>query len=250
MKKHLCLILAMFGLAALSIAADPVAKLEADGVIEPHDRVKVGARAGGIVDSLAIEEGALVKEGDVLAKLDDKIEFYEVERQASLVEFYGAKASKLELLVKEKAASQNDLDEATAYWKSTTAAWKSAQKKLADKTIRAPLGGYILRKFKQVGESVQEREDLFEMINADTVYFTAYFDAKDFPRVKIGQAATITLPDTKQMIAGKVERVDPAVDAGSNQFRLKVLLDNRDHRIIAGLKGHVTLSEEANAAIR
>jgi multidrug efflux pump subunit AcrA (membrane-fusion protein) len=38
-------------------------------------------------------------------------------------------------------------------------------------------------------------------------------------------------------VIGKVSFIDPRIDAASVLFRVKVLLDNKDHKIKAGMRG-------------
>ena len=245
-NMRFCLLLiAAVGLHWATAAEAPVL-LQAAGIVEPFLKVTVGVRVSGIVESVAVEEGAIVKQGDVLAKLDDKADAYEVEHQAALEKLWRVKAEALTKLQKENIESQDKLNEAIASEEVAAAQLKKAKKDFEEKTIRAPLSGIVTRRFKLPGEYVQEqRDDFFEIISVDTVYFLAYFDAKDLLRVKEGQPAIVRLEvHGEENFKGKVYFVDPAVDAGSGQFRVRVLLDNPKHRITAGLKGVMILGEE------
>ena len=239
-------------LVAFPMAIQAAEPLKASGVVEPFRRVKIGARATGVIESVpdTVKEGAVVKEGDVLAKMDDYYNQCEVDRQTELEKYYRIQAERMRTLVNDKAESQSKLDEALAYAGSVSATLKREKKTLANMTLLVPKpGGIITRQFKQIGESAQEREDMFEIINVDTVYFFAYFKEKDYGRVKIGQPAIATLDVNKnEKFEGKVYFVDSEVEAGSGQFRVRVELQNLDHRITAGLKGTITIVEGENAA--
>ncbi len=242
----------VLALAMIVVAADAAEPLKTNGVVEPFRRIKIGARASGIIESIPenVKEGAVVKENDVLARLDDYYNQCEVERQDQLEKYYRIQAERTKTLVDQKAESQSKLDEALAYAGSVVATLKREQKLLSNMTLHVPKpGGIITRQFKHVGESVQEREDMFEIINVDTVYFFGYFDAKHYGRIQKDMPATVVLDLNRDLkFEGKVYFVDPEVDTGSGQFRVRVELENRDRRITAGLKGTVTIAEGNNAA--
>ena len=246
-QEIFCLTLIVVACGCVAAAEEKPSLIEASGVVEPFKRITIGARATGVVESIAAEEGAVVKEDDVLAKLDSELDQHDMAYYSSQARNYAAASKAYKELQGSEAVLK--IMEAVSQGEMAEARLKSAQKKFLDKTVRAPaigvpMSGIVLRRFKQVGESVEERGDLFELIYVDTVYFTAFFEAKDFSRVKVGQKATVTLEgDATQSFVGKVQLVDPAVDAGSGQFRVKIFLDNRDHRITAGLKGSVRLGE-------
>lgn len=247
MKKFLlphCVTPTLWMILAMTFAAaDPAPKIEAEGVVEPFRRVRIPARATGVVREVFVEEGANVKEGDALAKLDDTSDQYEVEYSAALARLYKTRAEMYRRL--EGIESADKIKEAVESGEASEARLRRAKKIMEDKTIRAPApGGIILRRLKHVGEAIEERETMFEMINIERAYFVAFLDAKHFGQVRVGQPATITVGSgNPQNFTGRVEQVDPAVDAGSGQFRVRVLLENPDRRITAGLKGKVQLGE-------
>lgn len=58
----------------------------ATGTVEAESRVFVRAKVGGSVAELLVKEGAVVKKGDLLARIDNPVVSYDLERgQAELV---------------------------------------------------------------------------------------------------------------------------------------------------------------------
>lgn len=229
------------GLCLVANAAPP-ASLRATGIVEPFKKVTVGARANGFLESIVTDEGGIVKAGDVLAKMDDRTDQYEVEQREAQSRLWKLKAASAQKL--KGIETSEKISETVAESQMAEALLKKAQKALEDKTIRAPIAGVVTHRYKAAGESVQEREQLFEVINVETVYFLAYFDAIEMRRAHEGQKAQMRLEMFgDETFEGTVSYVDPAVDAGSGQFRVRVLLPNPKGRIKAGLKGTITLLE-------
>ena len=69
--------------------------------------------------------------------------------------------------------------------------------------------------------------------------------AEDLPVVKVGDAINVRCPvlDAHKVWVGKVDFVDSRVDAASGLLRVKVLLDNPNGEIKAGVRAEVTLAK-------
>jgi multidrug resistance efflux pump len=106
-----------------------------------------------------------------------------------------------------------------------------------------------MRRFHERGEAIKALERYGEIVNIDKVYVVIYFDAAQLPRVKRGQRAEVQIPTQGDTVfPGTVEIVDPVVDPSSALFRIKVVVENSDHKIGTGTKGQVVLMEDAHAS--
>ncbi|WP_139803582.1 efflux RND transporter periplasmic adaptor subunit, partial [Cronobacter sakazakii] len=129
------------------------------GRVEPVRVAEVRARVAGIVLSREFEEGADVKAGDVLFRIDpapfkaalSRAEGDLAKSEAALSEAQ-AVVRRYTPLVKIEAVSQQDFDTATAALKSAQAARRSAQAdvetarlNLDYATVKAPISGRIGR---------------------------------------------------------------------------------------------------------
>ena len=98
---------------------DVVKQIEATGTVEPEDLVDVGARVSGEIVSFGkdkngaeLDFGSVVKEGDIMALIDDKIP--QTNLQQAKANLQQAKANlsqaQADLLVKEAAARKAERD--------------------------------------------------------------------------------------------------------------------------------------------
>ena len=108
-----------------------------------------------------------------------------------------------------------------------------------EKTVRSPLNGIVVKKYKESGESVDRVEKLMDIVDIDQVYVQFYLDPKLWTALKIDQPVAVKFPVLGSTeFRGKISFIDPRIDAGSNLFRVKVLLENKDHQIKAGMRGN------------
>ena len=245
--RHLTLFLISFTLATFARAQ------ETQGLVLPFKQVTVSSPVlQDIIQDINVQEGDEVREGQVLAQLrndKEKLEVQKLEKEIERREFeYKAmKTLSAEHMASAEAAleKQTDLEEAKIQL-------KLAQTLLDEKTIHSPLSGIVVKKYKEAGESVDRVEKLFDIVNIDKVYVQFYLDPKFMDKIPPDSKVTVRFPSLPQPYAAIVSFIDPRIDAASGLFRVKLLLDNPNREIKAGMRGQADFSkiERASAAAR
>ena len=145
-------------------AQDVPAVFEFVGKTESSRKVSINARVDGFLDKRVYQEGAMVKEGDVLFLMDKKP--FEarlaaakgaLEQQQARLQTADANLSRTRPLAAQNAVSQKDLDDAIGQQQAAAAAVESAKADVINAelnlsycTIRTPVSG--LSSFAQVQE--------------------------------------------------------------------------------------------------
>jgi len=236
MSAALSLRLSVFILCAFAASAPAQ---DTQGLVLPLKQVSVASPVlQEVVESVLVEEGDVVKEGQVLMQLRSEREVLEVEQAKKLIEARAFTAKGAETLFKEKMGSKEQALEKGVELDLAKIQLAAAEVRLREKTIRAPLAGTVVKKYKEAGESVDRVEKLIDIVNIDQVYVQFYLDPKFMQTVEPDQPVTVRFPVAKNTtFNGKVSFIDPRIDAGSGLFRVKVLIDNPDHAIKAGMRG-------------
>ena len=252
---------------ALSLAVQPsIAQLPdsmgLDCVIEPSREVELSSAVTGIIESIEVERGDTVKEGQLLARLNSGVERASAElarqraesrlamdSQREKLELANRSKKRVDTLHSNKMISEKEQDETrttarlakldydTAVEQKTIAEleYQRALEILKLREITSPLDGYVVDRFKSVGEYVEEQPILvLAQVNPLHVEVIAPVDL--YQQIKTGMTARI-YPEAP--IGGELEAmvktVDPVVDAASGTFRVRLELDNSDNRIPAGI---------------
>ena len=212
---------------------------DTQGLVVPFKSVSVASPVlQEVVEAVLVEEGDTVKEGQIIVKLRDEREMLDVERTEKIIELAQFKSKGAEALFAEKMGSKEKALEERAQLDLTRIQHRLAEAAFREKTIRAPLSGIVVKKHKENGESVDRAEKLVEIVNIDQVYVQFYLDPKLWTSLKLDQPVKVKIPVIGAAeFAGKISFIDPRIDAGSNLFRVKVLIDNADHQIKAGMRG-------------
>ncbi len=142
--------------------------LTASGYLVARRQSVVSSKIQGRISSLRVEEGSVVKEGDVLATLDNADALAAITKAKADIEYAKADLAEAqrqqrlqEDLYRNKVTSQDALDAAKAKVNLAAAAIEQdkatlqlQQAYLDFTTVRAPFGGIVVKKMTEMGESV------------------------------------------------------------------------------------------------
>jgi len=228
-----------FAIAASLIASLPLAAEPVSGVISPNATVQVSSTVPmEIIKEVLVEEGAKVTKDQVLVQLRNDREKMDVRISEKAIELKQFIARGHERLFKEKMGSEEKALEARTDLELTRIQFEAKQLALDEKTIRSPINGIVVKKYKQTGEMATQQTPLLEVIDIDTVDVVFYLAPALRKTVSEGASVRVKVQELDGAeFEGKVNFVDPRNDAASGLVRVKVKVENKDHRIKAGMKG-------------
>jgi RND family efflux transporter MFP subunit len=216
----------------------------ATGTVEPQVWAKMAPTVTGRIRSMAAKEGQAVAEGDVLAQLDDREERARLAEAESRTRFLADEVVRQESLARSGHASRQAVDRAVSESRQGAAAVEALRQKLAEQTLRSPIQGTVLRKEKEVGETVGPGDPLYWIGQCCVLQVNADVDEEDIPRVRVGQRALVksdAFPD--QVIEGIVREITPQGDPVLKVYRVRV-------RLPEGTPLMVGMTTETNIVIR
>lgn len=232
------------------------------GRVEPVRVAEVRARVAGIVLTRNFEEGADVKAGDVLFRIDPAPFKAALSRaQGELAKADAAVADAQAILkrytplVKIEAVSQQDFDTATTTLKSAQAARRSAQAdvetaqlNLDYATVKAPISGRIGRAQVTEGALVGQNEAtaMATIQQLDPIYVDFNQPVADMLRMRAalqngslgqgeGASISITIDGTDERRSGKLLFSDIAVDRSTGQVSVRGEFANPDVLLLPGM---------------
>jgi membrane fusion protein, multidrug efflux system len=229
---------------------------EFSGRLEAVERVDVRSRVAGAVQSVHFTEGALVKRGDLLVRIDPDPYAAEAERaQAQVVAaqarvtYTQSEHERAKRLWDDSAIAGRELDErvnaqqeAQANLRAAQAALQSARLNLSYTEVRAPVSGRVGRLEITVGNLVAAGPGapvLTTLVSVNPIY--ASFDAdehvvfrvlKDSKQDVAVEAETVT--NGGRQLRGRLQLIDNQVNTRSGTVRVRAVFDNRDGSLIPG----------------
>ena len=222
------------------------------GIVLPFKQVSVSSPVlQDNIKDIKVEEGDRVKQGDELAHLLNDREQLEVKRCQNLIKRAEFEYKGMKTLADEKLATQDSELEKETDLEAARLQYQLALAALAEKTIKSPLSGIVVKRYKEPGESVDRSEKLFDIVNIDQVYIQFYLDPGLIEKLAVGDKIAVRFPDLhggSQDYEAVIAFIDPRIDAASGLFRVKLLLDNPHHDIKAGMRGVADFSKAVKTA--
>jgi HlyD family secretion protein len=248
------------------------------GVVDPVTKVDVKSAVSGRVISLKIREGAIVKQGDVLAEIEPDV------NQAQLLSDVQASVKDAELKLQDaerdytmqKALFEQGLvgrdtfrsseikrDQAREGVRASQMRYQivedrgipiSGNAASQNARVESPMAGVVIKKGVELGETVTSGVSSF---NAGTVLFTVAdlksliirvnLNEVDIAKVHVGQPVRVTLDAYPQKIfTGKVTFVAPSAELVEKikVFKIEVTLDELGEAFRTGMSANVEILGE------
>lgn len=221
-----------------------------NGTVEPERKVEVFSRLSAYVKRLASEEGELVKEGQLLAQLDDteiRISYQQAKIQLdqaklTLDEEQGNYTRNQELkknsLISEQAfqASQATFRKAKLEYENKVEAFKNLKLQLDYTRITAPVGGYVTERLIEVGSKVNANQQVFTVEDFHPLLIKVYVPTSDIVNLKQGMVAAINTDILKGMtFEGTVKLINPRIDVQSGTVKVTIEVFDKAMRLKPGM---------------
>jgi membrane fusion protein, multidrug efflux system len=242
------------------------------GETEAIISIQVTSRVSGYMDEVKFKDGDMVKEGDVLFKIDPRQYKAELERAEGNLQQLEAHRNRQEkeyhrakILLSRGQISPEEYDRYESDFKETEAGAKLAtsNRDLAKLNfdwceVRASTSGRLSRRMVDPGNLVKADDTvLTSIVSLDPMY--VYFDVNEQAMLKIqrlldqGKVKAPSLREVPVQISlsdegedsfphtGIVDFTDNKVDINTGTLRFRSKLENKDHFIIPGLVVRVRL---------
>ena len=216
------------------------------GTVKVHRRAELSPQIGGLVVATPHLEGSLVSAGDLLLKLDDRVQQAELilarrsvvaaeaqadeaclaaelaqtelDRTISLHDSGIASDSSLDALRTERDRSRAACAAGKAAVSQAAAQVAVVEVRIDFTELRAPFNGIVAEVSTEIGEWITPSPPglpippVIDLLDPASIYVSAPIDEVDAERVKVGQTVRMSVdsrPDVR--FFGRVERVAPYV---------------------------------------
>lgn len=190
-----------------------------------YNRLMVEETAGGgiPVTAIHVELGDRVREGQVLATLEDDDARLYVEAAEPKAEVAAANLRRIEELRESGAVSEAEHEAAEFESRTAAAALEQARLNLSRTRIRAPFSGVVSRRYVRVGDVVDDETPLFRVTALAPLRARLLVPEAEIDSFREGALLRVTAADGARGTA-EVIIVSPTIDAGSGTREVIVQL--------------------------
>jgi len=247
--------------------------LAASGYVVAHKKAVVSAKIQGRLSELRVEEGSFVREGEIIARLENTDNLAQIERakaaivraEADLAEAK-RQANIAQRLQQENVVSTDQRDAADSRVAQAQAALGQAKADLAVQQslneftlIRAPFTGVVVKKMAEVGESVApippgvnistSSGAIVAMADMDSLEVEVDINESNVARLNTSQPAEITVQAFgDRRFRGQLRQIIPTADRTKATVTVKVAFLDKDKNIKPEMSANVTFLERTRPA--
>ncbi|MDB1858409.1 efflux RND transporter periplasmic adaptor subunit [Collinsella aerofaciens] len=236
--------------------------VEAKGQLKPISSSVVSPSVDGTVDSINVQAGQSVNEGDVLMTIkNDELDRNVAEAQRAVA----AAQEDLTNAQKAAAAASTDTNAVSAAQRSLASAQANldqANAKAASRTVTAPSSGSIVELNAKVGATVtggmimgesdtSGGKQCMQIADLSKMKVTVQVGEKDIAKIAVGQSANVTYPAFPDIVSqgtvtaiASVANSDAANGGGSVTFNVDILIEAPDARLKPGMTAEVSVVTE------
>jgi RND family efflux transporter MFP subunit len=275
------------GAVASAYPSQAITVLNATGRVSAQRKAAVSTKATGRLEFLGVQEGSIVKAGDILARIENKdVSATQDQAQANLratkanleqglAELRDADGNlkRSEDLARKNFISSATLDTAKARFDKAQAAvaslngaigvaeanLRATNVSVEQTLIRAPFDGVVLTKNANVGDIItpfssaaDSKGAVVNMADMATLEVEADVSEISLSKISVAQPVEIQLDAFPELrLLGKVSRIVPTVDRSKATVLVKIEFVEKDKRVLPDMSAKVSfLSRELKAEER
>jgi HlyD family secretion protein len=238
--------------------------VNAAGEISPAEQVSVRPEINGLIETMKVDLGDLVKKDELLFKLDDRelqqqraSNLTDVERARLDLEKAERDYHRAERLLADKLISQEIFDDSKTTYDLARNAVERAKRelgiieeRLTKMIVRAPFDCTILTRPVSVGQAVSgsggfnSGTEVLTIADLNSMIINAQVNQADVPRLRPGQTVDVSVEAVPGLhVNGSIERIAPQATIKNNikGFAARIVLKNVDARIRPGMTANVKI---------
>lgn len=210
---------------------------EVYGEFKPYRQLAFSAEVPGKLVQLLVDNGSVVKAGQLLAEQDGDL----LRNELALARLQAQQAERD--LERYRNASQSggvtqlQVDQAALALEAQKSRIATLEKQISQTRLTAPIAGTISRRNVERGSYVNPGTPLFDIVDTERLRFQAYLTSAQVTEVHPGDVVDI-IPDLfpEQRLRGRISLIDVQPDAANN-YLTELIVDNSGRqRLRPGMK--------------
>ena len=207
----------------------------ASGTVVANEEVSLQSESAGRLLQLNITEGAYVKRGTLIAKIDDR----DLKAQLKKLTFEEELAAQTEVRQKKlldiDAISKEEYDLSLNKVSTLSADRELLEVQISKTQVRAPFSGYIGFKNVSVGAYLTPGVSIATMVQTNPIKIDFTIPEKYASLMAKGQEVSFEVDGQTKAFDAKVTAIDPQVDEDLRTLRVRAIAANRERKLLPGM---------------
>lgn len=214
--------------------------MQVPGEVEGVRDALLSSAMGGYIESVEVREGAKVKKGSVLSRVDSST--YATRLVRAQVEKKAAERELERVKNLGEAVPAAEIDAAEDRLESAKAALNELSVAASRSVITAPFAGTVVSVDAEVGEVAGPGVPLFRLVQLTPIRVSVALSDRDMALAQVGMEAEVSLAARSGRHRGKVVQLSQAADLKTRAFEAIIEVPNDQEELLPGMIAQVSLS--------
>ncbi len=216
-------------------------KIFATGNILANEEVEIRAEVPGRIVAINFQEGASVKKGDLLVKINDnelvaELKKLQLDEKLALDDVY-----RKEKLIELKAVSQEELDISRSQLGVIQSQIELVKARLEKTGIYAPFSGKIGLRYASPGGYISNSSLIARMLQTDPVKIEFTVPEKYISNIRVNQEIQFSISGSDSTFNGVIYAIEPRIDPSTRSFNVRARCPNPGSLLIPGAFAKVNI---------
>lgn len=216
------------------------------GEIHARHETALAFRIGGKIVERLVDAGAVVKAGQILARIDAADTGLQKNSAAAQLQLAEDDLKRNRELRDKGFISQAVLDAKEASYKVAKAQDELARNQNAYTNLVSDHAGVVLATLAEIGQVVSAGQPIMQLAQEGEREVLVAIPESRFSNLKVGMSADVELSadgsDTQKKYSGRLRELSPAADPASRTYAARVTVTNADAQVALGMTARVRFS--------
>ena len=208
------------------------------GTVVSQNRLKVASRITGFIENITVDEGDIVKPGDVLVEIDNAqvesaIKGADAAVLAAKADLLDAKGDvrRIEKLVQSKIVAVDDLRNAKVRRAQAKATLATAEAEVIAKRqdrryshITSPVHAQVRERLRDPGDLAAAGEAILQLDVLGDMELEIYLPSTSISNVAIGQIVNVQVESSDELLESKIMNIVRSADEVTRRYKVRLLL--------------------------
>ena len=167
-------------------------RFDANGNFVPVKSLTYLAQSAGQITELLVTEGTYVQQGQVIARLDDKLLQADLVNAQSRLEQAGQDKDRYEKALPAGGVTQKQVDDAKFQYDQVSASVDQAKKRINDTYVKAPISGVVNKKYVEQGTYLALGNKIVDIVDVSRLKLTVNVPEGQVVALKVSDKVDVT----------------------------------------------------------
>jgi membrane fusion protein (multidrug efflux system) len=211
------------------------------GTLKPDEEVELSFETSGKIVEINFTEGTRVKEGQLLAKINDKPLQAQLQKLQAQKKLTVEKEFRQRSLLDKDAISKESYDQIVTELETLEADLNLIKARISETELRAPFDGIIGLRYLSEGSYANTSTRIARLVKISPLKVEFSISERYADQVKIGYPVTFKIVGSPENYEAEVYAVDPKVDLTTRTIIIRALYPNKREELKSGRFTTITL---------